>query len=440
MASMRRKKIWLTITAAICSGVSACRPANDHASGLSYVANGDFACATYDSERLSYIKGLPPSFLSGFTADQMDVAISRVAGISDRDLNHLLWTHETKVFSGIRPGNLFFGVAGVTTLSSGQTRGGFRGSIGRSIATGGTSSGFALQHEIGHALEIVAREAAQKTAYSDFDGALRKMVSDFSSKASLTRSYARSSPGEAWAEAYANYHCSAATQSFLETNFPDSFKFLVAVLPPARWAGLSPTMPGAITAGQPAPAAGAPAPAPAAGGTPATIAAANVGGTQVGGAASSGEPAAVPSGAVGAWLDALLQKYYPAVLSANGPATTSSAIQEAGKNNLIRLALADVGDSGSVTALLFAAEAGIDQILFCFSDEKSCEAKTVLTSDEQVFVISRHQNLGARGLFTQRYFRRDQARYLASPWYALGYGQDGKLVGLRKLSIYETIK
>jgi len=438
MASMRRKKIWLAITAVICSGVSACRPANDDASGLSYVANGDFACATFDSERLSYIKGLPPSFLSGFAADQMDVAIKRVAGISDRDLNHLLWTHETKVFSGIRPGNLFFGVAGLTTLTSGQTRGGFRGSVGTSIVTGGTASGFALQHEIGHAVEIVAREAAQKTAYSDFDGALRKMVSDFSSKASLTRSYARSSPGEAWAEAYANYHCSSATQSFLETNFPDSFKFLVAVLPPARWAGLSPAMPGAITAGQPAPATGAPAPAP--GGTPATIAAANVGGTQAGGATAIGEPAAVPSGAVGAWLDALLQKYYPAVLSANGAATTSSANQEAGKNNLIRLALSDVGDSGSVTAMLFAADAGIDQILFCFSDEKSCEAKTVLTNDEQVFVISRHQNLGARGLFTQRYFRRDQARYLASPWYALGYGQDGKLVGLRILSIYETKK
>ena len=369
---------------------------------------------------MAYIKGLPADFLTGFSGAEMDTARNRVAGISDRDLDHLLYTFKQGKLSGIRPAALFFGVAGLTSLTSGQTSTGFRGMVATSITTGGTASGFALQHEIGHATEIVAQEAAQKTEFANFDTALQQMYSEITGKGSLIRDYARSSPSEAWAEAYANYHCSPATHAFIQTNLPFTFKFLSAVLPPARFS---------VPAAPPSPGSPASSPTPpAAVGTAATAGA----GTSSGAAAQPGS-----NTQFGSWLDDLLKKDYPTLLTAKDPADPASDAQTNGNNNVIRLALVDVDASGGITEMMFAADAGITQIMLCFADEATCRGKVALAPDDQSYVIAKHQDLAGRGIFTARYVRHDQTKYLQGPWFALGYDQDGKLVGTRKFSLVE---
>ena len=368
---------------------------------------------------MAYIKALPADFLTGYSGAQMDIARSRLAGISDRDMDHLLYTHQQGTLSGIHPALLFFGVAGLTYLTSGQTRTGFHGMVATSITTGDTASGFALQHEIGHATEIVAQEAAQKTEYANFDAAINQMYSEMTSKSSLIRDYARSSPAEAWAEAYANYHCSPATQAFIQANLPFTFKFLSAVLPPARFS---------VPATPPPP--GPPASNPP---TLPTAVATNPS------AGTSGGTAVQPSTSTqfGSWLDDLLKKDYPAVLSSKDPADPANDSQTNGSNNVIRLALVDVDASGGLTEMMFAADVGITQIMLCFADEATCRGKVALAPDDQLYAIAKHQDLAGRGIFTARYVRHDQTKYLQGPWFALGYDQDGKLLGTRKFSLVE---
>ena len=413
-----RRLLAVAVTAAA-FGAASCRRGNEDASSLSYLTNSDETCATYSAERMDYIKALPATFLTGYSGAQMDIARSRLAGISDRDLDHLLYTHQKGTLSGIHPALLFFGVAGLTYLTSGQTQTGFRGMVATSITTGDSASGFALQHEIGHATEIVAQEAAQKTEFANFDAALNQMHSEMTSKSSLIRDYARSSPAEAWAEAYANFHCSPASQAFIKANLPFTFKFLSAVLPPARFS--APATP--------------PPPGPPANSPPPTAVTAN---PSTGAGTSSntgGQPGS--SAAFGGWLDDLLKKDYPAVLTAKDPADPAGDAQVNGSNNVIRLALVDVDTSGGLTEMMFAADVGITQIMLCFADEATCRGKVALAPDDQSKVIAKHQDLAGRGIFTARYVRHDQTKYLQGPWFALGYDQEGKLVGARKFSLVE---
>ncbi len=222
--------------------VTGCGKENER-STLDYLTESDEPCIQYDEQRMNQIRALPANFVSGYSGGQQDVALNRLAGITDRDMNHLLWTFKNGTLQGVRAAVQFPGVAGVTQLRSGKTEGGFGGMIAVSIQTGPTQAGFAMQHEVGHAVEVKAREAAQKTAYANFDGALNSVMSELNSKGNLIRGYAKSQPGEAFAESYANFYCSPATQRFIQDNLPTTYKFLRAVLEPARWEAVAPTPP-----------------------------------------------------------------------------------------------------------------------------------------------------------------------------------------------------
>ena len=88
---------------------------------------------------------------------------------------------------------------------------------------------FALQHELGHAIEGRVRQLNP-----DFGNSLRNFFSQERGNPNL-RSYARSSAPEYFAEAFANFYCSADAQSFIESNLPQTYQLMKSSLEPASW-------------------------------------------------------------------------------------------------------------------------------------------------------------------------------------------------------------
>jgi len=391
-------------------------PADNH---LRYLTSSDEQCVTHDAVRMDYIRKLPAGFISGYQGNQLETVVNRIAGIPDRDLDHLLWSFSNRKLTGIKPGFALFGVAGVTTLSSGSTKDGFRGMQAISITTGANQAGFALQHEVGHAVEIVAREAAQKTEYSNFDAAMRDVVNELNSKGGLIRGYAKSSPGEAWAESYANYYCSPKTQDFIRDNLPRTFKFLNAVLPPARWA--SPA---------------APLAAPTSSATPAVVTnpSSGQGGQQDPQTAGASKAADEASGE---WLDKLIKNADPNVFKPSAAAQSSFKASAEGSNESIRLALEDSADASTDTGMMFASDADADQVLVCFDTESACKTKRTLSAADALLTVPRTKIISGRSFFLTKYFRADQANYLLQPWSALAYDKDGALVSARRFMLSE---
>ena len=204
-------------------------------SHVDYLTNQNYACDPLSSGRLSQVEnGLPAGFLRGYQGSQQAIALNRLAGIPDRYLDHLAENFEAGVFQGIKPETyLSPGVAGLTRLRGGS--GPYRGLlVAVSVTTAATAAGFALQHEIGHAVESVARLDARAKGI-DFDQEVRAMLMEFKGMGSI-RSYAKSSEPEAWAEAFANFYCSGASRAFIDDKLSARTKnFLTGVLVPPVW-------------------------------------------------------------------------------------------------------------------------------------------------------------------------------------------------------------
>jgi hypothetical protein len=400
-----------------------CQFNESHDNHLRYLQEGDQQCVQHSADRMNYINSLPSGFISGFQGGQMDVAKNRVAGVPDRDLEHLLWTFSSRKLSGIKPAALFFGVAGLTTLQSGATKNGFRGMVATSITTGGSQAGFAMQHEVGHAVEIVAREAAQRTEFANFDQALRDIVAELNSKGGMIRGYAKSSPAEAWAEAYANYYCSPNSQAFIKDNLPKTYRLLTTVLPPAQWALQNPPAPPPSPGPAPAPAPGPiaaqpPLPPPATGSIPPTSVAAN------------SEP-----GGLGSWLDKIIQGLDPAAAKADAASRKAFFDSAEGSVKAIKLAVVDDDAGDAEAGLMFAADEEIDRISLCFGPADSCASKRALTPADEKSAILRRKVIKGRSFFGTYYVRPDQVQYLTQPWTALGYGEDGTLLASRRFML-----
>jgi hypothetical protein len=127
----------------------------------------------------------------------MSVVLNRVALIPDRDTGYLFDNFKAGILRGIAPsGGGIFGIAGVTSLSAGKSPAGNSGLVAREIGTGPNQAGFALQHEIGHAVEILAADYAMNTQYKDFSATLSQLQAELSRRGDV-RSYAKSSPNEA---------------------------------------------------------------------------------------------------------------------------------------------------------------------------------------------------------------------------------------------------
>ena len=420
----------LALTMSSCSKKEA---ADNH---LRYLQESDQQCVPHDAKRMEYITNLPSGFLTGFQGNQMEIAKNRLAGIPDRDLDHLIWTFSNRRLSGVKPAALFFGVAGLTTLSSGSTKNGFRGMVATSITTGGNQSGFAMQHEVGHAVEIVAREAAQNTEYKNFDQALRDVVAELNSKGGLIRGYAKSSPGEAWAESYANFYCSPNSQAFIRNNLPRTFKFLTVVLPPARWD--SPSNPAPVAAVPPPPPAPKPAPAPAA--VPPSSVASQPSSPTPASPGLQAPPAAdkandASAEGAGAWLDRILHNIDKSTLKVSDAIRQAFLKSAEGSVDAIRLAVVDREDGDDETGLMFAADGDVDRIALCFEPVDTCKVRRALTLEEQQATIPRTKIIKERSFFGVHFVRADQISYLKQPFTALAYGEDGALLAVRRFML-----
>ena len=374
---------------------TACREDNIDTSHIAYLQDSDLTCHSYPAARISTISNLPQGFLTGYQGDQMTTAINRLAGIPDRDLNHLVWTFQQKVLHGITPAMLFFGVAGLTSLTWGTTQSGFAGSVATSITTGADQAGFALQHEVGHAVQIVAREAAQKTTYTDFDGELSQMQVEFNSSGAPVRAYAKASVDEGWAEAYASYYCSEDSQNFIATNLPNTYKFLNAVLAPPPW-----------KADQ-------------------SSAGTDVAKTQ--GAATVTDP----------WFSALITYTESAIMPTLASVDFTQPIFAtlAEKNTNINMALDEMANEPQTYVLVFAADPKIAQIFPCIADEATCSAKKTLLDGDKAHVVKVQNQINGRNFFPPHFIDTSQTKYLERGFFALGYDTGGSLIGVRKLMI-----
>ena len=382
-------------TIVVMAAVSACQDDDIGTSQIKYLQQGDIGCHDYGAERLSEMAALPQGFFTGYQGESLKVATNRLAGIPNRDMDHLVWTFQQQKFRGISASAFLFGAAGLTTLSIGTTQSGFVGSVGTSVTTLADQPGFALQHEIGHAVQIVAREAAQKTAYADFDGALAALQGELIAAGGTVRGYAQSSPAESWAEAYANYYCSEESRRFIESNFPTSYKFLSAVLePPPYETNAAPTTQVAAT---------------------------------VGDSSSVSDP----------WFVNLIAYISSAIMPdlASVDFTKPLFSNLPGINSTINMALTELSGDPTVTVMVFASDIKITQIFLCFADEFACSTRNTLAESDKAHVLTMEDEIAGRNFFPPHYVRAEETKYLERGFFALGYDASGKLLGIRELIV-----
>lgn len=207
--------------------------AKENGSETKYLTLHDYRCYPHSTNRINEVKSMFPSgFITNYSDNSLNTVYNRMAGIPDEHLNHLIGNFRRNYFKGIYASSSG-GAAGLTFLRSGVVEG-VRGMVASAITTTDSDVGMALQHEMGHAVEIMARLQAAKSGI-DFNARLQQMYFTYNSNPSKTRSYARINPGESWAESYANYYCSPESRKYIADHFPDQYEFLNKVLPPPIW-------------------------------------------------------------------------------------------------------------------------------------------------------------------------------------------------------------
>ena len=112
----------------------------------------------------------------------------------------------------------------------------------KSISISPGKVNFAFQHEVGHAVETFVKTESQKNS-TDFSSGFQNIYNE-AQGSNQVRAYAKSKPGESWAESFSNYYCSAEAKSFIASQMPNSYGFLQSVLLPSLWdANSSPSTP-----------------------------------------------------------------------------------------------------------------------------------------------------------------------------------------------------
>lgn len=200
------------------------------------LGNRDFPCTTFETEQISAaLRGMPEGFLNegSFQVGKVDRVKNQLTGMPRP---YLEWLFALRAQNGFRIGerNLGPGVMGVT-VRNGST--GIPLSV--EVAARADAIDFALQHEIGHALETRVLELNGSFA-SAFNTAYRNERSNQN-----LRSYARSSATEYFAEAFANFYCSKDAQEFIASNVPETYALLKKSFLPASF-----DEPSAATAGK----------------------------------------------------------------------------------------------------------------------------------------------------------------------------------------------
>lgn len=234
---LRRNLIHCVWVLAVVFTAASCRSSEEN-SNTRYLSVKSYKCFEHPSERIEAVrKKLPEGFLSKNYGSSFETALNRVAGIPDPYIDHLIDRYKTRKFKGIYPSSLGGSVAGLTQLQSEGPDGSIM--FATSITTTVSDVGFALQHEIGHAIEgVIRQENINQRAWIERN--FNTLHLEAKSHPEV-RSYAKSNPTETWAEAFANFYCSPESLSFIEGDganrqyFSRSKEFLRKVLLPPLW-------------------------------------------------------------------------------------------------------------------------------------------------------------------------------------------------------------
>lgn len=222
--------------------LAGCKPANDF-SRSKYLTPKDYKCYEPTNARLNEVQSmLPQGFVSASFGSLTPTVINRLAGIPNDYLQHLIDRFKSRKFVGFAPENLGGGVAGLTRLEGRNED----EMYAKSIALRMDSVGFALQHEVGHALETFVKLEARKRKIN-FNSGFQAIFSEVQKSPGI-RAYARSSVNESWAEAFANFYCSPESKEFIDggsksRGLPQTSSFLAQVLIQPQWLATTPNGP-----------------------------------------------------------------------------------------------------------------------------------------------------------------------------------------------------
>lgn len=411
----------LLVTILVTTAVAGCR-SSQTASAPQYLIEGEYNCFNPPAERLSAVEGrIPSGFISGYAADKMPVLLNRIALIPDRDTGYLFDNFKAGILRGIAPsGGGIFGIAGVTSLSAGTSPAGNSGLVAREIGTGPNQAGFALQHEIGHAVEILAADYAMPTQYKDFPAALTQLQNELSRRGDV-RSYAKSSPNEAWAEAYSNFYCSPESNDFIKSNLPFTHGLLRAVLVPPIWEATPSDKP--------------PRPQGDSGVT---------GGSEDnradGRREESGDdgPAGEAANMFSDFLDRVVGLLTGGRGGGEGPGsaqgvTASTERARDASDGSITVALREVDGASSSTALMISTSKRIKRVSLCIGTIDDCSGGAESPANKYQF--DEFKAGSGRNFFSLETVRASQEKVFDGEWHLSGYDAEGALVARRHVQI-----
>ena len=188
---------------------------------------------------------LPEGFFRGFASSSR--GHKRLAAIPDKYLNHLveLYNNGKGKFEGIEmmsseelsnkaksvniigAGDSFGTIEGLTATSTDKSR----TPVWVAIADG--QENFALQHEIGHAVEsFVRRVATEKGLPLEPINAIWNVIANHHSFSD----YAQTSSREAFAEMFNSFYCSPESHGFIKKHFDKAdYKYMQELFEPPVW-------------------------------------------------------------------------------------------------------------------------------------------------------------------------------------------------------------
>jgi hypothetical protein len=190
------------------------------------LGNVDFPCIAYSSGQIAEaLRGIPQGFINeqSFSVGRVDRVKNHLTGIPRPYIEALFLARSRNNFR-ISERNLQPSVMGLTTLTMPN-----RDPIALAIAAAPGAVDFALQHEIGHALEghIMRQNAGMSSRFNAAYGGERNSRN--------IRAYARSNVHEYFAEAFANFYCSKDAQAFISAHLPQTYQLLKSSLLPASF-------------------------------------------------------------------------------------------------------------------------------------------------------------------------------------------------------------
>jgi hypothetical protein len=199
-------------------------------STINQLTDKDFACYLYsEGQRTAHLREMPPSMVDfgSFRQGNPEDVKNQLTGIPKPLLEYLYGRTTQNRFS-ISEARLGRGTMGVTLLRGFNALAMEPESI--RIAAVPEAVNFALQHEVGHAIESQVKRNDPQRNQQNWRIAFQEGLNN-----RKLRAYARESAGEYFAESFANFYCSPDAHNFISQELPQTYRLLRDILPPPRW-------------------------------------------------------------------------------------------------------------------------------------------------------------------------------------------------------------